>query len=228
MLQVVSCEGATTAHAVARGHTSHRCAENVSGRPWFFSPAYEYLRSTSQLFQSNLVRLHRHIRRSCTDPSNFWCSGPQQVHIIPPTVNEAQSSNTMTTIHNRVMRPSAASIRTTESVLAFLLPSAPCIRSAPAARFSTSPIRCRKDNNSNRGVSAVRGTGLRRRQTLSVLPKKDSRERIPKPVPITEKVTGTADHGLWDFFKEKQLLQTPVDESRHGICYKPVAALASG
>ncbi|KAH4928988.1 54S ribosomal protein MRPL4 [Parastagonospora nodorum] len=114
------------------------------------------------------------------------------------------------------MRPSAASIRTTESVLAFLVPSAQCMRSAPAARFSTSPIRCKKDNNSNRGVSAVRGTGLRKRQTLSVLSKKGSGDQPPKPVPITEKVTGTPDHGLWDFFKDKKLMQTPVDESRHG------------
>lgn len=29
-------------------------------------------------------------------------------------------------------------------------------------------------------------------------------------------VTGTPDHGLWDFFKNGKLLQTPVDEQRHG------------
>jgi large subunit ribosomal protein L47 len=29
-------------------------------------------------------------------------------------------------------------------------------------------------------------------------------------------VTGTPDHGLWDFFKDQKLLQTPVDEQRHG------------
>jgi large subunit ribosomal protein L47 len=118
----------------------------------------------------------------------------------------------MASIHNQLMRPAQSSATTTSSLLAFLVPT---------ARFSTSPIRCKKDNNSNRGVSAVRGTGLRKRQTLSVMPKptKDSRisaNSIPRPVPIDVKVTGTPDHGLWDFFKSQTLLQTPVDESSHG------------
>jgi large subunit ribosomal protein L47 len=41
-------------------------------------------------------------------------------------------------------------------------------------------------------------------------------QQLPKPVPIEEKVTGTPDHGLWEFFKDDKLLQTPVEESRHG------------
>jgi large subunit ribosomal protein L47 len=41
-------------------------------------------------------------------------------------------------------------------------------------------------------------------------------QQLPKPVPIEENVTGTPDHGLWDFFKDQKLLQTPVDESKHG------------
>lgn len=41
-------------------------------------------------------------------------------------------------------------------------------------------------------------------------------DSIPRPVPIEAKVTGTPDHGLWDFFKDQKLLQTPVEESSHG------------
>jgi large subunit ribosomal protein L47 len=52
---------------------------------------------------------------------------------------------------------------------------------------------------------------MRRRQTLSV-----KGEALPKPVKIETKVTGTDDHGLWGFFKNKELLQTPVAEQRHG------------
>jgi hypothetical protein len=146
----------------------------------------------------------------------FGMHWPQRAYTSSLAVNEAQPSNAMATIHNRIMRPSLASSRTTESVLAFLVPSAQCMRRAAAARFSTSPVRCKKDNNTNRGVSAVRGTGLRPRQTLSVLGKKDASNTLPKPVPIEEKVTGTPDHGLWDFFKDQKLLQTPVDEQKHG------------
>jgi large subunit ribosomal protein L47 len=65
-------------------------------------------------------------------------------------------------------------------------------------------------------VSAVRGTGLRPRQTLSVRQKDFEKQELPRPVPITEKVTGTPDHGLWDFFKDQKLIQTPVDENKHG------------
>jgi large subunit ribosomal protein L47 len=52
---------------------------------------------------------------------------------------------------------------------------------------------------------------MRKRQTLSV-----KGEALPKPVKIEAKVTGTEDHGLWGFFKNKELLQTPVAEQQHG------------
>ena len=122
----------------------------------------------------------------------------------------------MATIHHRILRPSLLPAKTSKSLLAFLVPAAQCTRNTPAAHFSTSPIRCKKDNNTSRGVSAVRATGLRPRQTLSVKHKNFEAQRLPKPVPIEEKVTGTVDHGLWDFFKDKQLLQTPVEEQSHG------------
>ncbi|KAF2846497.1 hypothetical protein T440DRAFT_471765 [Plenodomus tracheiphilus IPT5] len=114
-----------------------------------------------------------------------------------------------------MLRPSLAS-PTSASVLAFLVPAAQCARSAPRACFSTSPARWKKDNNSNRGLSAVRSTGLRPRQTLSVKQKDFANQQLPKPVKIEEKVTGTPDHGLWGFFKDQRLLQTPVEEQRHG------------
>ncbi|KAH9869080.1 54S ribosomal protein L4 mitochondrial [Plenodomus biglobosus] len=115
----------------------------------------------------------------------------------------------------RILRPRLA-VSTVDSLLAFLAPPAQCARSAPRACFSTSPARCKKDNNRNRGLSAVRNTGLRPRQTLSVMQKDFANQRLPKPVKIDEKLRGTPDHGLWDFFKDQRLLQTPVEESRHG------------
>jgi large subunit ribosomal protein L47 len=62
----------------------------------------------------------------------------------------------------------------------------------------------------------VRRTGLRPRQTLSVKQKDFENQQLPTPVPIEEKVTGTPDHGLWDFFKDQKLLQTPVADASHG------------
>ncbi|KAH7379622.1 50S ribosomal protein-like protein L4 [Pyrenochaeta sp. MPI-SDFR-AT-0127] len=113
---------------------------------------------------------------------------------------------------SRMVRPSLTSTRS-DAILAFLVPSAQCTRNA---RFSTSRPLCKKDNNSNRGLSAVRNTGLRPRQTLSVKQKDFANQQLPKPVKIEEKVTGSPDHGLWDFFKDQKLLQTPVEEQRHG------------
>ncbi|CAO2652950.1 Nn.00g023610.m01.CDS01 [Neocucurbitaria sp. VM-36] len=116
---------------------------------------------------------------------------------------------------SRILRPARA-LQNPDAVLSFLAPSAQCLRNPFVARFSTSPARCKRDNNKNRGLSAVRNTGLRPRQTLSVKHKDFENQQLPKPVPIEAKVTGTPDHGLWDFFKDKQLLQTPIEEQRHG------------
>lgn len=116
----------------------------------------------------------------------------------------------------RIMRPHPVS-PIAQTVLTLLAPSAHCTRNAPPhACFSTSPARAKRDNNRNRGVSAVRATGVRPRQTLSVKQKDFANQQLPKPVKIETQVTGTADHGLWGFFKKRQLLQTPLTESRHG------------
>jgi len=128
----------------------------------------------------------------------------------------------------RILRPSLAS-PTSSSGRAFLAPSTQCARNAPAqAWFSTSPARARQDNNRIRGISAVRATGLRRRQTLSVKQKDFENQQLPKPVKIETQVSGTADHGLWGFFKERQLLQTPLSESRHGRDLVLTLALLDG
>lgn len=103
-------------------------------------------------------------------------------------------------------------------VLSLLAPSVRCTRSAPVARFSTSPALWKRDNNKNRGLSAIRHTGPRRRQTLSVKQKDYANQQLPTPVERTSTVYGDPDHGLWEFFTGKKLLRTPQEESRHGVC----------
>ncbi|KAJ4986776.1 50s ribosomal protein l4 [Stagonosporopsis vannaccii] len=113
------------------------------------------------------------------------------------------------TTTSRLLRPSLASSQS-DAVLSFLAPSIRC------ARFSTSTALQKKDNNINRGISAVRRTGLRPRQTLSVRQKDFENQQLPTPVKIEEKPTGTQDHGLWDFFKDQALLTTPTQLAQHG------------
>ena len=121
---------------------------------------------------------------------------------------------------SRIWRPSlpSASCDTALSLYASL---AQCTRRASLARFSTSPALLkgpgRGDNNKNRGVSGVRHTGMRARQTLSVKEKDFGNQRLPTPVQPTSKVTGDPDHGLYDFFTDKKLLLTPLEESQHGM-----------
>ncbi|KAF2098795.1 MRP-L47-domain-containing protein [Rhizodiscina lignyota] len=89
------------------------------------------------------------------------------------------------------------------------------------AQFSTTASlqkrkkRPRNDNNPLRGLSALRGTGLRPRQTLSV-------RNLPIPEPVLDREEGTKyesdpDHGLWGFFgKSKQPFSTPEQDLAHG------------
>jgi large subunit ribosomal protein L47 len=116
----------------------------------------------------------------------------------------------------RIVRPSLNSIAS-DIIFPFLAPSVHSAKYAPytpVARFSTSPALWKRDNNKNRGVSALRHTGPRKRQTLSVSKYIDD---LPKPVEPEEAVAGDANHGLWGFFHEKKLLRTPVQESSHGM-----------
>jgi large subunit ribosomal protein L47 len=93
---------------------------------------------------------------------------------------------------------------------AFLLPSI-----FTSSFSTTSSASARRDGNPNRGVSALRRTGLRRRQTLSVKP-----EDLPKPV-IDSKQRSQVDvdpnHGLWGFFNRDQFpFATPDYDNSHG------------
>ena len=94
----------------------------------------------------------------------------------------------------------------------FLLPAF----SAPTSSFSTSANhQARKDGNPSRGVSALRHTGLGKRQRLSV-----KLENLPKPVldpAKRSKVLIDENHGLWDFFpKQRTSMATPPELNAHG------------
>jgi large subunit ribosomal protein L47 len=120
---------------------------------------------------------------------------------------------------SRLLRPSL-STAPRDTALSLFASSAQCTRRTPLARFSTSPSLLkgpgRGDNNKNRGVSGVRHTGLRPRQTLSVKNKDYENQKLPTPVQPTSQISGDPDHGLYGFFKDKKLLLTPVEEGRHG------------
>jgi large subunit ribosomal protein L47 len=133
--------------------------------------------------------------------------------------------------------------RTTVLPPSFLIPSFTSITTR--TDFSTSsPAQARKDGNPSRGVSALRRTGLGKRQQLSVFPSKDvmdlrmedlkgpgmSRRKrmrlaiypsdIPQPVQDPSKrsaVRVDENHGLWDFFhRDRSPLWTPEQLSSHG------------
>lgn len=100
----------------------------------------------------------------------------------------------------------------------FLAPSLgfPLAPWAQTSRFSTSASLClrTRDNNKNRGVSAIRRTGPKHQLSLS-------KEPLPQPVldpARRSKVKVDANHGLWGFFnKDKKSLTTPEQEAAHGL-----------
>ncbi|WP_254558031.1 ribosomal protein L29 family protein, partial [Salmonella enterica] len=65
------------------------------------------------------------------------------------------------------------------------------------------------DGNPERGVSSMRATGPRHRLSIRV-------RDIPKPRKINPKVYVDPKHGLWDFFYNKQIANTPKDDESHG------------
>lgn len=83
------------------------------------------------------------------------------------------------------------------------------------APFSTSTCLFRGDNNKNRGVSALRRTGPRKRQLLSI-----EREDLPEPVfdkARKSEVEVDPEHGLWQFFnKRRRIFSTPEEYAAHG------------
>lgn len=102
--------------------------------------------------------------------------------------------------------------------LAPLLASGNC-SSHQTTQFSTSaPLMKRRkmqkrDSNPNRGVSALRRTGLRHPVSMS---------KVPLPQPVLDpakrsKPTVDESHGLWGFFNEQRTtLSTPDEDVQHG------------
>ena len=89
------------------------------------------------------------------------------------------------------------------------------------SRFSTcTPLFKRKtnhghkrDSNPERGVSALRRTGLRHPVSMSKVP-------LPEPVLDTSKtkIEGTINHGLWGFFNaQRTVLSTPDEDDAFGM-----------
>jgi len=96
---------------------------------------------------------------------------------------------------------------------AFLLPS---FSAQQIANFSSTPSNeARRDRNRNRGVSALRRTGPRKSQTLSV-----DLANLPKPVldpSARSEVEVDPEHGLWDFFNpERTSVATLEYQNAHG------------
>ncbi len=115
---------------------------------------------------------------------------------------------------------SASLLRTTllsSSIYASTLPPAFLIPAfAQTASFSSTPThQARKDHNRNRGVSALRHTGIGKHQRLSVRV-----SALPQPVldPARRSaVQVDPDHGLWGFFsKERTLISTPEEMNGYG------------
>ncbi|KAL8643437.1 MAG: hypothetical protein Q9226_008375 [Calogaya cf. arnoldii] len=100
----------------------------------------------------------------------------------------------------------------------FLAPALfPC-RQNPAFFSTSSPAAQRKTKNKyaphpNRGVSALRRTGLRHRVEM---------DQYPLPVPVLDpekrsKVAVDDKHGLWGFFRpDKKALNTPAETAAFG------------
>lgn len=90
---------------------------------------------------------------------------------------------------------------------------------AQQSHFSTSAqcrIRRKRDGNTNRGVSALRRTGLR-------YPVAMSKEPLPQPVldpSKRSKITVDENHGLWGFFnKDRTSLSTPEEDHACGASH---------
>ncbi|MCJ1341351.1 54S ribosomal protein L4 mitochondrial [Bachmanniomyces sp. S44760] len=69
-----------------------------------------------------------------------------------------------------------------------------------------------RDRNKNRGVSALRRTGLKKPLSMS-------KEPLPQPVldpAKRSKIQVDPNHGLWGFFKDKKALSTPEEDYAHG------------
>ena len=111
------------------------------------------------------------------------------------------------------------SVQIAETPPIFLAPILACPFASTNHRFkfSTSTSSCarqRRDANPNRGVSALRRTGLRFPVGMS---------KVPLPEPVLDpkrrkKVRVDEKHGLWGFFnKDRTSLTTPEENNNHGM-----------
>ncbi|KAH8173070.1 mitochondrial 39-S ribosomal protein l47 (MRP-L47) domain-containing protein [Sarocladium implicatum] len=97
------------------------------------------------------------------------------------------------------------------------LPNASSIARSPsyAAPFSTTASLCKRkrktrDNNPQRGVSSLYGSGPRYRLSVSDM-------QLPKPADYKPEIDVDKNHGLWGFFPEPgKLLLTPSETEEHG------------
>lgn len=113
------------------------------------------------------------------------------------------------------------SVQMKETPPIFLAPilACPFVSTIHQSQFSTSTPsydRRRRDGNPERGVSALRRTGLRH-------PVGMSKEPLPQPLlnpKKRSKVTVDEKHGLWGFFnKDKKSLSTPEEDHAHGMSF---------
>ncbi len=129
------------------------------------------------------------------------------------------SRSNITKHHSRYMRMSL--LASAPSTLRPLLRSPPIFLAPALAKCQTSPFtttpqpstRKTRDGNPNRGVSALRRTGLKYAVGMSHTP-------LPKPVLDPKKRTKVEtdpNHGLWGFFNKKRLLSTPEMDASHGM-----------
>ena len=117
--------------------------------------------------------------------------------------------------HLASLKPRASARFSVAAYIALNLIIKPRQSSLSQVPFSTSACRFRGDNNKNRGVSALRRTGPRKRQVLSV-----ERKDLPEPVFDKAKkseVEVDPEHGLWQFFnKKRRIFATPEEDAAHG------------
>lgn len=117
-----------------------------------------------------------------------------------------------------VLRPLMTSFSSTAiTVPDFLIPCVARVRPGqPMQVYSfstTSAQQYPRDRNKLRGMSAMRGTGLRQPLSVSKLP-------LPKPQLDADKRSQPETdpaHGLWGFFnKDKTAVNTPEEDFAHG------------
>ncbi|KAL0944259.1 mitochondrial 54S ribosomal protein uL29m [Colletotrichum truncatum] len=85
----------------------------------------------------------------------------------------------------------------------------PRIATSSFSSSAARSVRKTRDNNRLRGVTTMRRSGPR--EPLSV-----SWEELPKPANYKRTVGVDPNHGLWDFFYDKKLVNTPSEDQAHG------------